>query len=459
MVTAGAVSSPVPADLAVFAAGSEAWFRENLKMLVEHRTVSPGKTDDVAIRAGATAACELMRSVGADAELVECSGTPSVLGQFRHPSPRARLLLYNHLDVQPAGGSEWRQADPFAFEVEPHAKREFIYRGRGSTDDKGPALCALRAASFVAQKRLPIDVCVLWETEEEIGSPHFAEVVQARREALSCDAVIVSDTVWPSDEQPAVSVGLRGSLMAQCRLHTAAAEVHSGMAGGVARNPVRELTRLAVALEQARFWREGVVTPTPAEVEDFVRSGFELEYFKRSFHLEKMETDIPIEMMLRLWARPTFEVHALLGGYAGAGVKTSIPEAGELKLSFRLVPDQEPELIARELVDFVRGHNPDVEVTIAGFLRPYRGVATGPVHDAIVEGLGDAVGRAPVRVREGGSIGAVPIMHDLLGVPVHFLPLSLPEHGYHAPNEFFDWKQARVGIEAFGRTFAKLAAG
>jgi acetylornithine deacetylase/succinyl-diaminopimelate desuccinylase-like protein len=459
MVTAGAVSSPVPADLAAHAAGSETWFRDSLRMLVEHRTVSPGKTDDRAIRAGAVAARDLMRSVGAEAELVESSGTPSVLGRFRHPNPRARIVLYNHLDVQPAEGSEWKQADPFAFEVEPHAERGFLYRGRGATDDKGPALCGLRAASFIAAQKLPIDVSVLWETEEEIGSPHFPEIVAASRETLSCDAVIVSDTVWPSDTQPAVSVGLRGSLHAQLHLRTAAVEVHSGMAGGVARNPVRELCRLAAAIEQARFWREGALPPTAAEVDDFIHSGFELDYFRRAYHLEKLETDVPLEMMLRLWARPTFEVHALLGGYSGPGVKTSIAEAAEMKVSFRLVPEQQPEAVAEQLARFVHAHKPDIEIRIAGFLRPYRGIAHGRVHEAILEGLGGATGRAPVRVREGGSIGAVPILHELLGVPVHFLPLSLPEHGYHAPNEFFDWKQARVGIEAFGRTFAALAAG
>lgn len=436
---------------------AEPWFREQLRTLVEHRTVSPGKTDDVAIRAGAAAACDIMREVGAQAELVECSGTPSVLARFAHPKPKARIVVYNHLDVQPADGGGWTQADPFVMGVRPHAEREWLYDGRGTTDDKGPGLCALLAASWAARSGLPIDVTILWETEEEIGSPHFHEVVQAKREQLACDAVIVSDTIWPSASQPAISIGLRGSLQAILRLRTAGKAAHSGLVGGAARNPVRELAAIATTIHGARFWHEGVVPPPPADIEGFLRSGFDLEYFKAAHDLQRLETDVPLEVMLRIWARPTFEVHGLTGGYTGPGVKTIVPHEAELKLSFRLVPDQDPRALGQRLIEFVRALDPAVDVEISGFLEPYRGPTEGPVHEAIAAAFTEVTGRAPVNVREGGSIGAVPIMADLLGVPVHFLPLSLPEHGYHAPNERFDWKQAKLGITTFAKVFERLA--
>jgi len=436
---------------------SEPWLRDRLRTLVEHKTISPGKTGDAEIRAGAEAAKVIMQEAGGDTELVECSGTPSVLARFRHPDAKAHIVVYNHLDVQPADASRWTQADPFVMEVEAHADREWLYKARGSTDDKGPGLCAVRAAGWAKDAGLPLDITILWETEEEIGSPNFAEVVQARREQLDCDAVIVSDTIWPSDAQPAISIGLRGGMQASLRLRTAGKHAHSGLVGGAARNPLRELAAIATAIDGARFWHEGVTPPSPEEIDGFLRSGFDIEYFKAAHDLQRLESDVPLEVMLAIWARPTFEVHGLVGGHMSPGVKAIVPNEAELKISFRLVPNQNPETIGEHLRRFVKSINPDVEVDIPGTMQPYQGPYEGPVHEAIVHGMTEATGIVPVTVREGGSIGAVPVLADTLGVPVHFLPLSLPEHGYHAPNERFDWKQAKVGMIAWAKVFERLA--
>jgi acetylornithine deacetylase/succinyl-diaminopimelate desuccinylase-like protein len=319
-------------------------------------------------------------------------------------------------------------------------------------------LCALRAAHYVASQGLPIDVGILWETEEEIGSPHFGEIVDAKREVLSCDAVIVSDTIWPSDTQPAISIGLRGSLQTVLRLRTGGKHAHSGLVGGAARNPVRELCKIASAVHDATFWRDGVEPPSDAEIDGFLRSGFDLDYFKRAHDLHRLESEVPLEVMLAIWARPTFEVHGIVGGHMGPGVKTVVPAAGELKASFRLLPGQDPVEVGKQLQAFVAAINPDVDVEIAGYLAPYAGRSEGRIHDAIAAGLRAATGIEPVTVREGGSIGAVPILAEKLGVAVHFLPLSLPDHGYHAPNEYFDWRQAKVGIAAWIHTFTTLAS-
>lgn len=444
-------------DLPQFVSESEPRFREQLRTLVEQPTVSPGKLDDVAILAGVEVGAKLMAATGAKVEVIATRGTPSLIAHFPHPSPRARVVVYNHFDVQPADASKWDQADPFAFEVHDDPEREFLYLGRGSTDDKGPALCALQAAEWVARHELPIDVVCLWETEEEIGSPNFDDVLHARKDLLAGDCVIVSDTIWPSAETPAISVGLRGGMLATLTLRTGAKEVHSGLAGGVARNPVRELASLANAIEQAAFWRLDAVDPSSEELDSFMRSGFETKYFKSAHGLDKLRTELPIEMMVALWSRPTFEVHGIAGGYQGRGVKSTVPDAAELKISFRLVPDQQPDRLFNRLSQFVALFNPDVEITRVADFVPYRGHTDGPIHEAIVHGMHQAFGREPALVREGGSIGAVPKMASVLGVPIHFLPLSLPEHGYHAPNERFDWKQAKGGIAAFVHTFARLA--
>jgi acetylornithine deacetylase/succinyl-diaminopimelate desuccinylase-like protein len=440
-----------------YATESEPWFRERLKMLVEHRTISPGKVNDDAIIAGAEAATALMADEGAKAELVPTAGTPGILGTYGHDEPRVRILIYNHFDVQPADPEGWGQEDPFEFQVDKHPKREFLYRGRGSTDDKGPALCALRAASYVASNGLPLEIQLLWETEEEIGSPNFGDILEAKKDAIKPDFVIVSDTVWPNPDRPAISTGLRGGLSVSMRLRTADKEAHSGMAGGVARNPLSELCLLAAAMKHATFWQDDVVPPSPQEVRDYLACGFDPEYFRGAYALEKMETDVPLEMMLALWSRPTCEILGLPGGYSGPGIKTAVPPDAELKLNFRLVPNQDPRKLEHRLRSFVADHNRDVEVEILGYFDPYLAPANGRFHDAISDGMEGAFGKKPVMIREGGSIGAVPMMAQGLGVPVHFLPLSLPDHGYHAPNEYFDWRQGRGGIEAYIRLFSELA--
>jgi acetylornithine deacetylase/succinyl-diaminopimelate desuccinylase-like protein len=448
----------VIADLSRFVSDSEPWFRNTLRRLVEQPTISPGMSDPTAILAGVEVAREVMEASGATVEVVPSGGTPAVLGRFAHPNPKARIVIYNHYDVQPADAAKWEQDDPFRFEVREHAEREFLYLGRGTTDDKGPALCALRAAEWVARHELPIDVVLLWETEEEVGSRNFDDILAARRELLAGDAVIVSDTIWPSAERPAISTGLRGGLLASLYLKTAATETHSGLTGGVARNPLRELASVAAAIESAEFWKVGALAPTSEEVESYLRTGFDADYFRKAHQLDKLESDVPLEMMLRLWARPTFEIHGIVGGYTGPGIKSTVPGEGELKISFRLVPGQNPEQLFERLQTFVNSFNPDVQVTHVTSFEPYRGPVGGRVHEAIVHGMREAYGTTPALVREGGSIGAVPKMARMLGVPIHFLPLSLPEHNYHAPNERFDWKQAKGGIASYVHAFAYLAA-
>ncbi|MFO7562539.1 MAG: M20/M25/M40 family metallo-hydrolase [Enhygromyxa sp.] len=449
----------VLADLPRFVSESEPWFRAALRRLVEQPTVSPGLSDPAAMLAGVEIAREVMEASGASVEVVPSKGTPALIGRFAHPAPKARIVIYNHYDVQPANPANWEQDDPFRFEVREHPEREFLYLGRGTTDDKGPALCALRAAEWIARHELPIEVVLLWETEEEIGSPNFEDILGARKELLAGDAVIVSDTIWPSAQRPAISIGLRGGLLATLHLRTAATETHSGLTGGVARNPLRELSALATAIGTAEFWKHGALEPSTEEVESYLRTGFEAEYFRASHQLEKLESEVPLEMMLRLWARPTFEVHGLVGGYSGPGIKSTVPGEGELKISFRLVPQQDPEQLFEGLQAFVRSFNPDVEVVAVSSFEPYRGHIEGRVHEAIVHGIEQGFGTTPALVREGGSIGAVPKMARILDVPIHFLPLSLPEHGYHAPNERFDWKQAKGGIASYVHAFTRLVGG
>jgi acetylornithine deacetylase/succinyl-diaminopimelate desuccinylase-like protein len=435
------------------------WERE-LATLVELPSVSadPARAGDV--RRTAEVAASLIRSLGAEAHVVPTGGHPLVHGRFQRDRRYPTLTVYNHLDVQPADEPEWR-SDPFRF-----TRRGDRYVGRGTTDDKGPALAALFGAHYAVEHDAQVNLQLLWELEEEIGSPHFEAAIRKRRAALATDAVVVSDTIWVSRAQPACPAGLRGLQGFRLTLRTGATDQHSGTTGGVARNPVAELAELLAAMLDARtgrvkipgFYRD-VAPPSRRELDELRRSGFSVARFKRDHGFRSLRTADPLDAMQRLWCRPTLEVHGIAGGYQGPGVKTVVPPSATAIISCRLVPDMRPARVVALVRDFVRRHNPDVTVAPEHELEPFRGHTTGPHVDAIRTAMRFAFGRTPVFVREGGSIGAVVSMEKVLHAPVHFLGLSLPEHGYHAPNERFDWRQAGGGIAAFAKYFAEVGAG
>jgi acetylornithine deacetylase/succinyl-diaminopimelate desuccinylase-like protein len=443
------------AGLKAYAARVRPSYESWLKRLVEIPTVSsdPARRDDVA--RGAAAAAELIDSLGGRARVVKTGGHPLVAGAFPGPKGAPTITLYNHLDVQPADrqAEGWR-TDPFRFTV-----RDGRYWGRGTTDDKGPALAALFGAAAAHQAGLPATVKLLWETEEEIGSPHFATTLRKLGRAAATDAVVISDGSWLTRKRPTVASGLRGFKGFRFTLETADADAHSGIAGGAIRNPLAELMALACALHDARTGRvkvpgfyDGIVQPTKQERADFLGSGFTVPRFRKDNHVRLLRSHDALEVMERLWTRPTFEVHGLAGGYQGPGLKSIVPARGELKVSCRLVPGQDPDRIARLVLAFAKKHNPDVvgETTPGGAAASVW-KTTGPLAAAVKAAVAFGFGREPAFVRDGGSIGTVLLMEEILGCPVGFLDLSMPDHGYHAPNENFEWAQAASGMAAFAR--------
>ncbi len=433
-------------------------FEDTLGRMVRIPSVSmdPERAKDV--RAMAEYAARLLREHGAEADVVETGGHPLVSGGWTTGADHPTVTIYNHLDVQPAQEPEWRQ-DPFAFR-----KEDGIYHGRGTTDDKGPALTALLAAKFAIDQGLPINIRFLWECEEEIGSPNFAATLKQRDRIPRPDSVVISDTIWISNEQPAIAVGLRGLLAVRCSLQTGTKDAHSGVTGGAARNPLAELLEVAAASVDAKSGRVKIpgfyadaLKPTAAEVQSFLRSGFRVDRFMKAYGFESLRTKQAAEVMTRIWAQPTFEVHGLTGGYQGPGVKTVVPWRGELKCSMRLVPNQTPEHVFARFKRHVKKLNPSIRVEADGMLHPFKGVSTGPYVEAIQTAIRVGFGKDPAFTREGGSIGAVVSMQKAWNVPILFLGLSLPEHGYHAPNEHFDWRQACGGMRAFATYFQQLA--
>ncbi|HEY2091598.1 MAG TPA: M20/M25/M40 family metallo-hydrolase [Thermoanaerobaculia bacterium] len=447
-------------DLMRWAASQRDEFESTLKELVETQSVSadPDRKDD--IRRAADLAANKIRELGGEASVLETAGYPLVHGRFALDKNAPTVTVYNHLDVQPASKETepWR-SDPFVF-----TKEGDRYFGRGTTDDKGPALTALWGIQAAREAGVRANMNVLWELEEEIGSPNFDSGIREHAKKLATDHVVVSDTIWVSRQRPACPAGLRGLQGFELSLKTGETDQHSGTTGGAARNPLGELMQLVSEMYDAKSGKvkikgfyDDVVPPSKRELADFRDSGFTIRQFKKDHLFKSIRIEDPVDVMKRIWAWPTFEVHGMTGGYTGPGIKTVIPPDATVKISCRLVPDQEPKKILKLVKDFVKQRNPDVKVIPEAAMLPYKAPTEGALADAVRDAMKFAFGREPVFVREGGSIGAVVSMEKILRCPVLFLGLSLPEHGYHAPNENFDWAQASGGMVAFAKYFSNVS--
>ncbi|MFQ5700850.1 MAG: M20/M25/M40 family metallo-hydrolase [Acidobacteriota bacterium] len=445
-------------SLLAYASVQRERYEATLRDLVQIPSVSSAPDHRGDCARVARVAAGVLRSMGAQTRVIATDRHPIVHGVFRHDPSSPTVTVYNHLDVQPAEWEDGWRTEPFKFTVKGDK-----YFARGTTDDKGPALAALWGARYARDNGARVNINFLWETEEEIGSPSFERTVKTQREALRTDSVIVSDTVWVSRARPACPAGLRGLQGFRFSLETGRTDQHSGTAGGAARNPIAELCQLIVDCFDPKTGRikipgftKDVMRPTRKEIAELKRSGFTVSAFKKDHLFKSLRTDDPVEVMKRIWCEPTFEVHGIAGGYQGPGVKTIVPPRATAIVSCRLVPNQDDRAIIRLVKQFVRKKNPDVKVEAEYGLPAYRGQTTGPHPDAIRAAMKFAFGKEPVFIREGGSIGAVLTMEKLLKAHVFFMGLSLPEHGYHAPNENFDWSQARGGMMAFADYFRRV---
>ncbi len=435
-------------------------FEDKLATLVEIPSISMDPERQGDIQRCAKTAAEFLRGIGAQAEIVPTAGHPVVIGSIVTDKNNPTVTIYNHMDVQPADPSEWHKA-PFTFH-----KVGDRYEGRGTTDDKGPGLTAMFAVKYAIENGVPVNVKFIWELEEEIGSPNFESFVKKNKDRLRTDSVLVSDTIWIARGKPAVPYGLRGLQAITLTLQTHAKDVHSGLVGGAARNPIGELCDVIAKCYDARTGRVKIpgfyadlVPPTRAELASFTNSGFTTAGYKKAHELKSIRPNLKIEtdVLKAFMAMPTFEVHGLVGGYSGPGVKTIVPHRAAAKISMRLVPNQNPAKILKLVKAFIKKINPDVRVIAEHALQPFLGDFTGPYADAARAAMKFAFGKEPAFTREGGSIGAVVTMQDYLKAPITFLGLSLPEHGYHAKNENYDWGQTAGGIRMFTKYFEVIA--
>src|ERR1051325_9319003 len=412
--------TPDKKSLLAFAKQQREQFESTLREFVETPSVSSEPERQPDIRRMAELAAKTIGECGGEAAILETDGNPLVYGRFDVDEKAPTLTIYNHLDVQPASrATEPWKTEPFEF-----VRQGDRYFGRGTTDDKGPALTALYGIRAARECGVRANMRVLWELEEEIGSPNFEAGIKRHADKLATDSVLVSDTIWVSRQRPACPAGLRGMQGFELILETGETDQHSGTAGGAARNPIGELMKLVSEMYDAttgkvkiKGFYDDVEPPTRAELEDFRTSGFSMRAFKKDHQFKSVRSEDPLDVMKRIWAMPTMEVHGLVGGYTGPGIKTVIPPRATVKISCRLVPKQNPKKIMKLIRDFVRERNRDGTIDSKAAMQPYKAPVSGPFADAVRHAMKYAFGREPVFVREGGSIGAVVSMEKVFRCP------------------------------------------
>ncbi|MDQ4069536.1 MAG: dipeptidase [Actinomycetota bacterium] len=422
----------------------------------------PERAGDV--RRSAEFAAALLADAGLEhVEVLETPGLPSVYADHLHAGPDApTVLVYGHHDVQPVDPLEEWASPPF----EP-ALVDGELRGRGAIDDKGQTMFEVEAIRglLATQARLPVNVKFLLEGEEEVGSPHFEALLEAERDRLACDVVVVSDTDMWAPDVPSVCVGMRGLVAFGVTVRTAPADLHSGLFGGAVPNPAHLIARMVAALHDAdrRVTLPGFyddVRPlTDAEEASLRQIPVDEEAWRAMAGVGRLEGEAGRSLLERIWTRPTCDVTGISVGYAGAGVKTIVPAHGRFIATFRLVPDQRPDDVAEAFENWVREHageGVDVEVTRAGGVAPALTPVDHPAIGALCLAVERVWGKPPLFTRIGGS-GPEEALGRVLDAPVLYLGVALPDDRFHAPNERMVMDQFWKGVLAAGELYAGLA--
>jgi acetylornithine deacetylase/succinyl-diaminopimelate desuccinylase-like protein len=439
-------------------------FRDELFEFLRIPSVSARSEHDGDTRTAADWLAERMGQAGLDAEVLDTPRHPVVLGEWRGAGDDApTLLIYGHYDVQPPEPLDEWTAPAF----EPDVRDGRIY-ARGAADDKGQLYMHVKAleSHLRTSGALPLNVVVVAEGEEEIGSPNLLAFLERWQDRLACDAVVISDSAMFAEGQPSLLFSLRGLAYLELHVEAAKGDLHSGAYGGAVPNPAMALARILATLhdEGGRVAIPGFyddVLEWDAATRDAIRAlPFEEEGFRADVGAPALTGEQGFSTLERLWIRPTCEVNGLLSGYTGEGAKTVLPARAMAKVSFRLVPDQDPARVAELVRTHVERVAPDgvrvrVEELHGG--HPWRAEPGGPLFDAASRALEEAFGRAPVLVGEGGSIPIVGDFERVLDAPALLVGFALPGANMHAPDEWISIDNVDRGTGALVRLYEELA--
>lgn len=440
-------------------------FRDELFEFLRIPSISARSEHNADCRKAADWFAAKTSAIGLKTEVLETGGHPAVIAEWRGaPKGAPTVLIYGHYDVQPVEPLDLWTSPPF----EPAIRDGRIY-ARGSVDDKGQLYLHVKAleALLSANKKLPINVVLLAEGEEEIGSEHLAPFVEKHKARLACDCVVISDSSMFAPGIPSILSSLRGLAYFQIDVRGPAQDLHSGIYGGAVVNPAMALARMLATMHDANgrvaipgFYDD--VSDWPANVrEGFAKLPFDEKSYRKDVGAPDLGGEHGYSIIEQNWIRPTCEVNGLLSGYTGEGAKTVLPATAMAKVSCRLVPDQTPEKVEALMKAHIARIAPkgvNVTVTHLHGGMPWRAELSGKFVDAAKAALRESFGREPVITGEGGSIPVVGDFQRILNAPVLLIGFGLPGENAHAPDEWMSEESYKTGIAAIAGLWAKLGA-
>jgi acetylornithine deacetylase/succinyl-diaminopimelate desuccinylase-like protein len=438
-------------------------FLEELKDFLRIPSIStlPEHKPDVQ-RAAHFVADSLKRAGIENVEIIPTGGNPLVYGDWLHAPAKPTVLCYGHYDVQPPDPLELWQSPPF----EPAVRDGNIY-ARGSADDKGQMYMHIKAVEALraVNGTLPVNLKFLIEGEEEVGGASIASYVAKNPTKLKADVALVSDTALYAEGLPTLCIGLRGLVYMEVEATGPARDLHSGLYGGAAPNPVFGLIELLSKCKdpQGKILIPGmyddVAPPAQAEKDSWKLLPFrEADFLKNEVGATALAGE-PGPVLERIWARPTFEVHGIAGGFTGAGAKTVIPSKATAKVSFRLVPNQNPDKILASFREFLQKNAPAGVRIELRVLSASPAVMVDPNHPAIqtaARAFSEMFGRPTVFTRSGGSIPVVGDFANHLHIPSILMGFGLPDDGLHSPNEKYRLENYYKGIMTIAHFFEEF---
>ena len=405
-----------------------------------------------------------LESIGMQkAAVFPTEGHPVVYGEWLGAPGKPTVLFYGHYDVQPVDPLELWISGPF----EPTVRDGELY-ARGAVDDKGQVWMNLKAAEayLKTQGTLPVNLKLLIEGEEEVGSEHLDAFIQSHQELLQADVALISDTPLFDRGIPSICYGLRGLTYFQLDLKGTSQDLHSGSFGGTVINPNFALAQIISSLKDSEGrilipgFYDDVAPMSDREKEELSRLPFDQERFRQEVGAPQLFGEKGYGTLERIWSRPTLEVNGLCGGFTGEGAKTVIPATAMAKISMRLVPDQDPDRIAHLFEQHLKTVTPgSVELTLTRMHggNPWLASIDHPAIRAASRAFEKGFGAKPVFVREGGSIPVVTTLAETLGLSTVLMGVGLPDENAHAPNERLDLGNYQTGIVSIAHFFDQLS--